>query len=144
MSELANPQEGVLAFGGASTQNELTVDSKIEDPSAVRLGAPAGSALGKISGDVLVLGSRQEKTLIILKSDSVRGGYYEFYCQRPNTNDDANMVRVMRLSLSGLELFVPIRQGQFALQLQDDGNFVVYDTSASPWRALWSWLTGKL
>ena len=144
MAVLAENSSGKLTFGEPSTINELCIESKEEDPAALRVGAPAGEALGKISGDRLVPGSRKEKTLIILKENPVFGGFYEFYCQRPGTEDDANMVRVMRLGLNGLELFVPIRKGQFILQLQDDGNFVVYDTSPSPWRALWSWLTGAL
>lgn len=137
MSVIVNSQDGRLAFAEGN-QNELEVDSKVEDPPALRLGSPAGTALGKISGDHLA-GSRKEKTLIIFKDEPGIGGVFEFYAQRPGTEDDANMVRLARLSNAGFELLVPggsgpampgfainSPNGVFRFQVQDDGNAVLY------------------
>ncbi len=35
-------------------------------------------------------------------------------------------------------------QGRMTLQLQEDGNMVVYDTLLSPWKAVWSIWTGPI
>lgn len=35
-------------------------------------------------------------------------------------------------------------QGRMSMELQEDGNLVVYDTSVLPWKAVWSIWTGLI
>lgn len=100
---------GKVQVGG----NELLVDSVIDDPPKVRQGSPVtGGAFGCLSGDRINLetGHRAEKVLLIFKPDDSggEGGCYDFFAQRPNTEDDPNMVRVARLTTSAFEVFVPL------------------------------------
>lgn len=108
-------ERGRVDIGG----NELLVDSTIDDPPKVRQGSPVtGGAFGCISGDRIVVNEtgsvvhRKEKVLLILKPDGQpgEGGCYDFFAQRPGTEDDANMVRVARLTTTAFELFVPLVQ----------------------------------
>ena len=92
--DLDNPT-GEMSFGG----NELLVDSKVDDPSALRLGAPITQrGLGKIGFDVLLPnGTRNEVVLIQGKQtgegvpDGRRGGEFYLGVAKPNmgTTDDA-------------------------------------------------------
>lgn len=150
MSFVYEEENGRLSFATNNNQNELMVDSKIEDPAAIRVGAPLGGALGKISGDRLIVDaetgnvSRQEKCLVILKEDPALGGLIEFYTQNPDTNDDANMVRRFSISSAGISngdlLFSQDRH--YKVQLQNDGNLVVTDLYTN--RPIWSWVTGTI
>lgn len=112
---LMESERGQLDASG----NELFMDSIIDDPPKLRQGAPVkGGAFGCISGDRLVLNEdgsikvRLEKVLLIMKPDDSggEGGCYDFFAQRPNTEDDANMVRVARLTTQAFEVFVPLIQ----------------------------------
>lgn len=95
-------QIGFTDFSG----NEQTVASTIDDPAAYRLASPSG-ALGKFSANVLRSdGGQEEKCLIIFKQ--MEDGGFEFYGQRPGTVDDANMIRLFRLTTEGAWFFVPM------------------------------------
>jgi hypothetical protein len=110
--KLYEDERGYLRVSG----NETFTDSVIDDPPKVRQGSPvAGGAFGCLSGDRVVFNSdgserqRKEKVLLIFKPDDTggEGGCYDFFAQRPNTEDDANMVRVARLTTQSFEVFVP-------------------------------------
>ena len=94
------------------TGNEQTIASKIVDPPKERFASPAGS-FGCISGNVLRSdGGQDEKVLLILKPDEYaggQGGSYEFFAQRPNTVDDANMIKLLTLNTREAIFHVPIR-----------------------------------
>lgn len=109
--KLMESDRGYLEASG----NETFVDSIIDDPPKVRQGSPVvGGAFGCISGDRIntETGHRAEKVLLILKPDDSggEGGCYDFFAQRPNTEDDQNMVRVARLTTQAFEVFVPLIQ----------------------------------
>ena len=150
MSFIHDEEKGRLSFATSGNMNELMVDSKVEDPAAVRVGAPAGGALGKISGDRLVVDpdtgevSRKEKCLVILKEDPTLGGLIEFYTQNPNTEDDANMVRRFSVSSAGISNGDTLisQDRHYKVQLQGDGNLVVTDLHNN--QPIWSWMTGAI
>jgi hypothetical protein len=115
MAKLMESERGYLDASG----NEVFADSIIDDPPKYRQGSPVrGGAFGCISGDRLVFNDdgslrvRLEKVLLILKPDDSggEGGCYDFFAQRPNTEDDQNMVRVARLTTQSFEVFVPLVQ----------------------------------
>lgn len=141
---------GRLEFGG----NELHVISTIADPPKVRLAAPSG-AMGAISGNRLRADGvgEDEKILLILKDDPQEG--YDYFQQQPGTGDDAGMRRLLSMGLSGITAAVPMPpvttvprltspSGAFLLNVQDDGNLVLYATHGSPDEATWTavWSTG--
>jgi hypothetical protein len=101
---------GKIVYGG----NELLNDSKVEDPPAVRLGAPAGLSLGKFSFDLITgagdQSGRREKVVIIGKVAPDGAGYIEFFGQLPGTDDDKGMVRLLTLHpTEGVTFYGPIR-----------------------------------
>lgn len=103
------------------TGNELLVDSKVEDPAKVRMGAPAGEALGALSGDRLEGGTRLEKVLVIFK-DTPQGGQYEFFAQMPGTSDDAGMKRLLTLDNTGATFYVPVKSAKRKIALRSLAN----------------------
>lgn len=104
---------GYREFGG----NEETLASTIPDPPKQRFAAPSGS-FGCLSGNVLRPdGGQNEKVLLIFKPDEDAGGdggCYEFFAQRPGTDDDANMIRLLTLNTREAVFHVPIRMANGA------------------------------
>ena len=147
MSTIAETNDGILQY---NQTNELLNDSKIEDPSAYRGGAPLGGSLVKWSGDRLVGSMRLERTLIIFKEVNGSGGQIEIFCQQPGVNGDAGMKRLMTLDTTGIQFHVPAASadrlissnGQFEAIVQNDSNFVVYNRQTGA--PVWSWMTGPL
>ena len=127
--------------------DERPSDHQDTDPVAIRFGgwieAPSGEYVAKISLDAL-FGSktspdRREGAFIGLKFID-RMPIFDFWFQ-PNidTGEDPTMRPTLSLSHKGIELQPdkPMWFGKFALQLQgSDGNFVVYDTTFTPWKAV--------
>ena len=151
--------------------NELFSDSKVNDPSAIRLGAPATQrGLGKISFDILIAPppttSRDEVVLIQGKQteDGGRGGEFYLGLKRPFMGSvDAAMVDAMTATVDGgfrfkLPIYAPNLfagsaqsnvlisvNGLYRSIMQDDGNFVVYKLMPGNWLCpTWSVLTGPL
>ena len=101
--------------------NEYSLDGKegVDDPVKWRVSTPVtnGSGyLGALTGSVNV-GSKEspiyrEKIIIALKRGTGDRGVLEFFCQRPNTTEDIDMVRVFELDTSHAQFFVPVF-GQF-------------------------------
>lgn len=112
-----HPQGNELFLDGAEGSN---------DPVKFRFGTfDVGNYFTALSGDVLqwVNGQlrRLEKVFIALKpahNGVGAGGCIETYCQRDNTDDDANMVRAMRVTATEVEVF-----GRRLATLQPDGSF---------------------
>ena len=164
---LNHTPRGALAHGG----NELTVDSAIDDPPAVRLGAPPTQrSVGKISFDVLGP-SRDEVVLIQGKQteDSGRGGEFYLGLKRPftGTTDDAMVTALTATWEDGFRFRLPIsapnlQQGESTIvvgnwfiqspngacrtYLRDDGNLVAYEVmQPGNWlRPYWSMYTGTI
>ena len=132
--------------------NELTVLSTVDDPPKVRMAAPAGTATGCVSGNVLRADGvgQDEKVLLILKEQDG----YDVFQQRPGTSDDAGMTRLLTLSLAGVDAKIPLPSGptprmvspngRFILNVQNDGNLVMYDTHGNADETTWTpvWWTG--
>lgn len=134
--------------------NEVALDQKQGkvDPVKFRFGAWQDGYLGAISGDILTGDPdhprRSEKCLIALKTDDDYpdgqfGGRYEFFAQRPNTDDDANMKKLAELTTNYVRFHVPIigagggpsvaapnelrePNGIYWVVIQSDGSFVKY------------------
>jgi hypothetical protein len=158
MSTIADLPEAVLD----GHRNEVSLDQKadssggpsFDDPVKFRMGARPvnrpGYYLGAISGDLLSGGRRLEKVFIAFKVDPEP--CVEIYCQQDaNSTEDSTMVKVARFSARGNELggaggnhHLQSPNGRYHAVLQDDGNFVVYDSQPGFWQALWSWITGRL
>lgn len=160
-----NPRGTVHVAG-----NELLVDSKVEDPGAVRGGAPPGQgSLFKLSGDVLVDGRREEVVLQQFKqtADDRRGGEFYLGLKAPGTGTtDEAMVDALTATVEGgFRFHLPVRapnlqpgdgtivvgswfiqspNGQYRTYMQNDGNLVVYRVHESGnWLCpVWSIATG--
>ena len=161
---------------GEVSPNEGAIDQK--HPSLVppegrdaikwRFGSWSG-LFGWISGDRLTGDernpTRREKVGIKIGETAGDGGLVEVYCQRPNTTEDRDMIRVMTLTSGFVEFHVPIRDfvaaaprvtrlvtdnGRYVWNIQGDsdadspfGAMVIYDTwvggvpvDESRWRAV--------
>ena len=162
---LRDTARGTLAHGG----NELEIDSKIDDPPAVRLGAPPTQrSVGKISFDVLGA-ARAEVVLIQGKQteDGGRGGELYVGLKKPfgGTTDEAMITALTATVADGFRFELPIaapnlQQGQgnvvvgnWFIQspsgrcrtyMRDDGNLVAYEVmQPGNWlRPYWSMFTG--
>ncbi|MGH9257646.1 MAG: hypothetical protein ACRD3C_24065 [Vicinamibacterales bacterium] len=151
--ELNDTSMGTLRHGG----NAMLNDSKIDDPSEYRGGAPATQrSLVKISGDVVEGSRREEVVLIQLKQtgdgvpDHQRGGEFYLGLKIPGTGttDHAMFDALVATYRDGfrfnLPIFAPNLQqgdgsvvvgswfiqspnGRFRTYLQDDGNLVTYE-----------------
>lgn len=144
--------------------NELLQDSKINDPSAVRVGAPSSqNSVGKHSFDALIGSSRDELVMFQGKQTtygSRPGGVWWAGIKRPNfgAGDDAAMYNWAEVSYNeGIRFYLPvyapnltggaaapaqmIRDGAFGLYIQVDGNLVVYErvgeTQCPRWAITW-------
>jgi hypothetical protein len=117
--------------------------------------------------------NQQEMGFIrVEQSESVRGqtgnlrGEMNFFLNDGSGQDDASMVRAFaiecdRITKAHPGLVQSLRnllgvsggfspdhmtspQGRFQTHQQEDGNFVTYDTSTTPWTAVWSAWTGRI
>lgn len=159
---IADNNQGRLTNKG----NETRQDSKINDPSAFRIGSFQGETLGKISGDRLTNvgnpdGQRLERVLIELNELANGEGSVRIYLNVPNGNGDSGQRLILDITSNEIEFRVPVRfsagiigslsgqtsrmysaNGKYVLNLQDDGNFVEYDThnsaDESTWTPIWA------
>jgi hypothetical protein len=147
--ELNETSMGSLRHGG----NAMLNDSKVDDPSEYRGGAPATQrSLLKISGDVVEGTRREEVVLIQLKQtgagvpDQQRGGEFYLGLKIPGTGttDNAMFDALVATYRDGFHFNLPIYapnlqdkvvtssfiqspNGRFRTYIQDDGNLVTYE-----------------
>ena len=143
--ELNETSMGRLRHDG----NAMLNDSKVDDPSEYRGGAPPTQrSLVKISGDVVEGPHREEVVLIQLKQtdDRQRGGEFYLGLKIPGTGttDDAMFDALVATYRDGFRFNLPIYapnlpdtavipsfvqspNGRFRTYIQDDGNLVTYE-----------------
>jgi hypothetical protein len=166
--ELNDTRMGSLRHEG----NAMLNDSKVDDPSEYRGGAPATQrSLVKISGDVVEGSRREEVVLIQLKQtgdgvpDDQRGGEFYLGLKIPGTGttDAAMFDALVATYRDGFRFNLPIYapnlqemtvatpfiqspNGRFRTYMQDDGNLVTYEImQPGNWlRPIWSSLTGVI
>lgn len=101
-----SPNEGAL-----DQKHPSLVPPEGRDTVKWRLGSWAGM-FGWISGDRLTGDernpTRREKVGIKIGETAGDGGLVEIYCQRPNTTEDKDMIRVLTLTAAGIEFHVPV------------------------------------
>jgi hypothetical protein len=160
--ELNDTSMGTLRHDG----NAMLNDSKVDDPSEYRGGAPATQrSLVKISGDVVEGSHREEVVLIQLKQtgDRQRGGEFYLGLKIPGTGttDEAMFDALVATYRDGFHFNLPIYapnlpdagvppsfvqspNGRFRTYIQDDGNLVTYEVmQPGNWlRPVWSSMTG--
>ena len=148
--------------------NAMLNDSKVDDPSEYRGGAPATQrSLVKISGDVVEGPHREEVVLIQLKQtgDRQRGGEFYLGLKIPGTGttDDAMFDALVATYRDGFHFNLPIYapnlpdtsvtpsfvqspNGRFRTYIQDDGNLVTYEVMqpGNRLRSVWSSMTGAI
>jgi hypothetical protein len=152
--------------------NAMFNDSKVDDPSEYRGGAPATQrSLVKISGDVVEGSRREEVVLIQLKQtgdgvpDHQRGGEFYLGLKIPGTatTDEAMFDALVATYQDGFHFNLPIYapnlqdkatttsfiqspNGRFRTYIQDDGNLVTYEVmQPGNWlRPAWSSATGAI
>jgi hypothetical protein len=152
--------------------NAMLNDSKVDDPSEYRGGAPATQrSLVKISGDVVEGSRREEVVLIQLKQtgdgvpDHQRGGEFYLGLKIPGTatTDEAMFDALVATYRDGFHFNLPIYapnlqdkavttsfiqspNGRFRTYIQDDGNLVTYEVmQPGNWlRPIWSSETGTI
>jgi hypothetical protein len=146
--------------------NAMLNDSKVDDPSEYRGGAPATQrSLVKISGDVVEGSHREEVVLIQLKQtgDRQRGGEFYLGLKIPGTGttDEAMFDALVATYRDGFHFNLPIYapnlpdtavtpsfiqspNGRFRTYIQDDGDLVTYEVmQPGNWlRPVWSSMTG--
>lgn len=155
-----NPDGRVRVAG-----NELLVESKTEDPSAVRVGAPsAQTSVGKFSFDVLIGPSRDEIVMFQGKQTeygSRPGGLWWGGVKIPGfgVGDDRAMFNWVEVSYrDGIRFHLPVYAPQFIgplgvglagqgdhlssdrwrLYVQGDGNLVLYELIGDTLCARWA------
>jgi len=160
--ELNETSMGRLRHDG----NAMLNDSKVDDPSEYRGGAPATQrSLVKISGDVVEGSHREEVVLIQLKqtSDRQRGGEFYLGLKIPGTGttDEAMFDALVATYRDGFHFNLPIYapnlpdtavtpsfiqspNGRFRTYIQDDGDLVTYEVmQPGNWlRPVWSSMSG--
>ena len=148
--------------------NAMLNDSKVDDPSEYRGGAPATQrSLVKISGDVVEGSRREEVVLIQLKqtADHQRGGEFYLGLKIPGagTTDSAMFDALVASYQDGFHFNLPIYapnlqatpvapsfiqspNGRFRTYIQDDGNLVTYEVMppGNSLRPVWSSMTGAI
>lgn len=154
MTQIADSPYGSLRY----ENGELCNDAKVTDPTAFRVGSKSGG-LGKWSGDrIRADGVREELVLDQFKEDErypgSLAGEVTRHLRRPHADGDAAMVPIYTMRHDGITFHVPVNlpppsymqsvDGRYQIHIQGDGNFVVYDVKPAGWKALWSWMTGKL
>lgn len=142
---LADNAEGHVEIRG----NETLTDSKINDPAAVRVGAPSSqNSVGKHSFDALIGSSRDELVMFQGKQTlygNRPGGVWWCGIKKPNfgVGDDAAMFNWCEVSYNeGIRFHLPVyapnlnggaaitdhlQAGAFGLYIQTDGNLVIYE-----------------
>ena len=162
--ELNETSMGRLRHDG----NAMLNDSKVDDPSEYRGGAPPTQrSLVKISGDVVEGPHREEVVLIQLKQtdDRQRGGEFYLGLKIPGTGttDDAMFDALVATYRDGFRFNLPIYapnlpdtavipsfvqspNGRFRTYIQDDGNLVTYEVMqpGNRLRPVWSSMTGAI
>ena len=162
--ELNETSMGRLRHDG----NAMLNDSKVDDPSEYRGGAPATQrSLVKISGDVVEGSHREEVVLIQLKQtgDRQRGGEFYLGLKIPGTGttDEAMFDALVATYKDGFHFNLPIYapnlpdtavtpsfiespNGRFRTYIQDDGDLVTYEVmQPGNWlRPVWSSMTGAI
>ena len=162
--ELNDTTMGRLRHDG----NAMLNDSKVDDPSEYRGGAPATQrSLVKISGDVVEGSHREEVVLIQLKQtgDRQRGGEFYLGLKIPGTGttDEAMFDALVATYRDGFHFNLPIYapnlpdtavtpsfiqspNGRFRTYIQDDGNLVTYEVmQPGNWlRPVWSSMRGAI
>jgi hypothetical protein len=166
--ELNQTSMGSLRHEG----NAMLNDSKVDDPSEYRGGAPATQrSLLKISGDVVEGSRREEVVLIQLKQtgegapDNQRGGEFYLGLKIPGTGttDQAMFDALVATYRDGFHFNLPIYapnlqdkvatpsfiqspNGRFRTYVQDDGNLVTYEVmqSDNSLRPIWSSVSGAI
>jgi hypothetical protein len=162
--ELNETSMGRLRHDG----NAMLNDSKVDDPSEYRGGAPATQrSLVKISGDVVEGSHREEVVLIQLKqtSDRQRGGEFYLGLKIPGTGttDEAMFDALVATYRDGFHFNLPIYapnlpdtavtpsfiqspNGRFRTYIQNDGDLVTYEVmQPGNWlRPVWSSMTGAI
>ena len=160
--ELNDTSMGRLRHEG----NAMLNDSKVDDPSEYRGGAPATQrSLVKISGDVVEGSHREEVVLIQLKQtgDRQRGGEFYLGLKIPGTGttDEAMFDALVATYRDGFHFNLPVYapnlpdtavtpsfiqspNGRFRTYIQDDGDLVTYEVmQPGNWlRPVWSSMTG--
>jgi len=148
--------------------NAMLNDSKVDDPSEYRGGAPATQrSLVKISGDVVEGSHREEVVLIQLKQtgDRQRGGEFYLGLKIPGTGttDEAMFDALVATYRDGFHFnlhiyapnlpdtavtpsFIQSPNGRFRTYIQDDGDLVTYEVmQPGNWlRPVWSRMTGAI
>jgi hypothetical protein len=152
--------------------NAMLNDSKVDDPSEYRGGAPATQrSLLKISGDVVEGSHREEVVLIQLKQtgegvpDHQRGGEFYLGLKIPGTGttDAAMFDALVATYRDGFHFNLPIHapnlqdkgvtssfiqspSGRFRTYIQDDGNLVTYEVMqpGNRLRPVWSSMNGAI
>lgn len=161
---LADNSEGKVEVRG----NETLTDSKINDPAAVRVGAPSSqNSVGKHSFDALIGSSRDELVMFQGKQTTYGnrpGGVWWAGIKQPNfgVGDDAAMFNWAEVSYrEGIRFHLPVyapnltggggvadhlQAGAFGLYIQTDGNFVIYErvgeTQCARWAITWLAVNG--
>jgi hypothetical protein len=162
--ELNETSMGRLRHDG----NAMLNDSKVDDPSEYRGGAPATQrSLVKISGDVVEGSHREEVVLIQLKqtSDRQRGGEFYLGLKIPGTGttDEAMFDALVATYRDGFHFNLPIYapnlpdtavtpsfiqspNGRFRTYIQNDGDLVTYEVMqpGNSLRPVWSSMTGAI
>jgi hypothetical protein len=166
--ELNDTSMGTLRHEG----NAMLNDSKVDDPSEYRGGAPPTQrSLVKISGDVVEGTRREEVVLIQLKQtgdgvpDHQRGGEFYLGLKIPGTGttDAAMFDALVATYRDGFHFNLPVYapnlqgtvvgtwflqspNGRFRTYMQDDGNLVTYEVmQPGNWlRPIWSSLIGVI
>jgi hypothetical protein len=162
--ELNETSMGSLRHGG----NAMLNDSKVDDPSEYRGGAPPTQrSLVKISGDVVEGSHREEVVLIQLKQtgDQQRGGEFYLGLKIPGTgtSDDAMFDALVATYRDGFHFNLPVYapnlpdkvvtpsfiqspNGRFRTYIQDDGSLVTYEVMhpGNSLRPVWSSTTGAI
>ena len=166
--ELNDTTMGQLRHGGNAVLN----DSKVDDPSEYRGGAPPTQrSLVKISGDVVEGARREEVVLIQLKQtgegvpDGQRGGEFYLGLKIPGTGttDDAMFDALVATYRDGFRFNLPIYapnlqstvvgtayiqspNGRFRTYMKDDGTLATYEVmQPGNWlRPTWSSATGPI
>jgi hypothetical protein len=162
--ELNETSMGSLRHGG----NAMLNDSKVDDPSEYRGGAPPTQrSLVKISGDVVEGSHREEVVLIQLKQtgDQQRGGEFYLGLKIPGTGstDEAMFDALVATYKDGFHFNLPVYapnlpeksvtpsfiqspNGRFRTYIEDDGSLVTYEVMqpGNSLRPVWSSATGTI
>lgn len=161
---------GIVEFEG----NELFIDSINADPPKVRLGCeiqPGCGGGGALSFDAMRPGTRVREELIMFHGEQAEharanptdytGAFSgHFRDDRIANKDDAmikgfemeayklwlnpHWINCLRQQLGGAGSNLRSPQGRMSMELQEDGNLVVYRTDVTPWKAVWSIWTGPI